>query len=85
MHGRDVSTSVFMVGMHQLSPSCAPAPCSLPTDPDTRHTPAMPIDCLKSRNYGESYRNTIRSYFHNRIQAGNITIFDREVAIPFRG
>jgi hypothetical protein len=45
----------------------------------------MPIDCLKSRNYGESYRNTIRSYFHSRIQAGHITIFDREVAIPFRG
>jgi hypothetical protein len=55
------------------------------SDPDTRHTPTMPIDCLKSRNYGESYRNTIRSYFHSRIQAGHITIFDREVAIPFRG
>jgi hypothetical protein len=41
----------------------------------------MPIDCLKSSNYGEQWRNSIRGYFHDRIKAGNITIFDREVAM----
>jgi hypothetical protein len=42
----------------------------------------MPIDCLKSSNYGESWRNSIRGYFDSRIKAGHITIFDREVAMP---
>jgi hypothetical protein len=51
------------------------------SDPDTRHSPNMPIDCLKSSNYGEQWRNSIRGYFHDRIKAGNITIFDREVAM----
>lgn len=55
--------------------------CVLPPDPDTRHSPNMPIDCLKSSNYGEQWRNSIRGYFHDRIKAGNITIFDREVAM----
>jgi len=52
------------------------------SDPDTRHTPNMPIDCLKSSNYGESWRNSIRGYFDARIKAGHITIFDREIAMP---
>lgn len=51
-------------------------------DPDTRHTPNMPIDCQKSINYGESWRNSIRGYFHDRIKAGHITIFEREIAMP---
>jgi hypothetical protein len=42
----------------------------------------MPIDCLKSSNYGEQWRNSIRGFFHERIRNGHITIFDREVAMP---
>jgi hypothetical protein len=42
----------------------------------------MPIDCQKSINYGESWRNSIRGYFHDRIKAGHITIFEREIAMP---
>lgn len=51
-------------------------------DPDTKHTPGMPIDCLKSSNYGEQWRNSIRGFFQERIRNGHITVFDREVAMP---
>lgn len=56
--------------------------CKTCADPDTKHTPSMPIDCLKSSNYGEQWRNSIRGFFHERIRNGHITIFDREVAMP---
>ena len=52
------------------------------SDPDTRHTPNMPLDCLKSSAYGEQWRNTIRGLFNERIKAQNISIFNNQQVIP---
>jgi len=53
------------------------------SDPDTKHTPNMPIDCLKSSSYGEQWRNSIRGFFDSRIKSGSISIFDNGAsAIP---
>lgn len=54
------------------------------SDPDTRHTPNMPIDCHKSGAYGEEWRNYIRGFFDNRIKAGAISIFDNGSAISLQ-
>lgn len=49
---------------------------TLVSDPDTRHSPNMDIDCKVSRAYGESYKQTIRGWFADRIKAQNYHIFD---------
>jgi hypothetical protein len=50
-------------------------------DPDTKHDVNMPIDCQKTGAYGEVWRNSIKSLFDKRIQAGATSIFKNEVAM----
>lgn len=51
------------------------------SDPDTRHSVNMPLDCQRTSAYGESWRNTIRGLFDQRIKDGAYTIFANQPAI----
>lgn len=51
------------------------------SDPDTRHSVNMPLDCQHTRAYGDNWRNTIRGFFDQRIKDGAYTIFTNQPAI----